>query len=747
MLPAAVALALRLSDARVLAGGQARLIDDQSHYLAWRMEQARAAFPRLPPLFDERLAFPEGTAHLLPPGLAVLGGTIARIAGVSPDGDAVARVGTILGAVLGALGSVLAALLALRLAGPLWATLAGLFLALWPAHIELSRLGRIDPASPTALVAGLTALLYLLAATAGAARRRAWVAAACGAALGALLWLSPDGLSVVAVLGGGMLAHQLARGDGSARWLPALVFLVAAIVAAPLGLASPYRLYWSLHVPSPLQPLLLLLAAALSGWLGVASRIARAPVRQLLAAVGGCAIVIVALTAAHGASPLSLVSLEPRPALGDRPPHAIPIAHLEALLTYLVVALPLLVGAALRSPADSPGRVAVRLLSLWSGALLLLGSFRLRFLPTALVLAAPVAALGVADLARRARDRLQAQVRPSLLRWLSPVAFVGSLCLLWPTFDYFGDQRFAPTLESPALRQVGRWLRLHASQDAPGVLAPPAIGHALLRHGGVPVVGTNLVPFPAERACLDTIDAFTTEDPRRAERIVAARRIGRVVIDDLGSARYAHLLRHLGRPWRYDTVRVTHRWSLAARLPVDSGAGAQLFGDLLPSVDWLQLEWETPPVLGVTPVQVFRVVLGALLIGEARPGRLVRLELHLVSNRGRPFKYLDFRRADRRGRFVLRLPYPTARSTPAAVIDYFRLLAEARRTLARGDRWDRPVPTLDLPTSTPIGPAAVLTDDWATRVHVGPDDVRLGRAVLVIPTASSASTPLHDLPP
>ena len=132
---------------------------------------------------------------------------------------------------------------------------------------------------------------------------------------------------------------------------------------------------------------------------------------------------------------------------------------------------------------------------------------------------------------------------------------------------------------------------------------------------------------------------------------------------------------------------------------------------------------------------------------EARPGRLVRLELHLVSNCGRPFAYLDFRRADRRGRFELRLPYPTARATPAVVIDYFRRLGEASRALARGDRWDKPLPTLDLPTSIAVGPAAVLTDDWTTQIHVDAEEVRLGRTVFVMPTAASASTPLHGLPP
>jgi hypothetical protein len=730
LVPAMLALGVRLHRAgELLPSPGVLLLDADSHYQAWRLLQARQRLPSLPPLRDAMIAHPEGLVHPCPPGLALLGAVVSWAAGVAyGPGDEVARVGALLCVVLGALAALVAALLALRLVGPAWAALAGVVVALWPPHIELTRLGRIDPDGLAVLLVGLVVLLYLSAAR-RSSRRAVVAAVGCGLALGGVVWVSQDAAPLVVLLAAGMLAHELAARPGAP--LAAIACAAAIALSSPLCLAEAYRGAWSWQIPSPLQLLLLTVAAAASLWIAIAGRSPRG--RTALLVGGSLLLGTVVWIGVSRAVAMAPSILHPLPLL-QRAIVDLPPAQALTMVTYLALALPLLVALAL---AARP-RGDAHLLALWGGLLLLLGALRLRFLAAAIVLVAPLAALGIAQIARRLAALTQ--VRAPLRRLTSPMLVVAVLCGLWPTYDYFFDRRLALDVPDGMIDAAARWIGRHPTQP-PGVLAPPAAAHAVLHLGRVPVIGTSLTPFLDEPALRDTIELLASTDIRSAERIAVRRRVGRIALTHLTSAVYSRLLRHVGRPWRWAVVETQLRRSLAVRLGVDSGSGVVLRGELLPAIDWLRLEWETAPIYALTAAQVFRAVPGAALVGQARPGQLVRLELPLVSNRGRPIRYLDFRRADHVGRFAFRVPHWTGRGMPSVVVDYINQLRAFHRAARRGQR-PRPVPPLDLPTTTPVGPAAVSTDDWTALVEVSADDVHLGRSVLVVP-APSTSTPLR----
>ena len=187
------------------------------------------------------------------------------------------------------------------------------------------------------------------------------------------------------------------------------------------------------------------------------------------------------------------------------------------------------------------------------------------------------------------------------------------------------------------------------------------------------------------------------------------------------AAAHARHLRYLGRP---ETQPLAE--SLGARLFDDLGSGRELPGQTRLAVPWLQHQWESEARRAVPPTHVFRVVKGAVLLGRAAPGSLVRLALPLVSNRGRPFVFRDVRRADPRGEFTFRLPYPTVDRPAPEVARH--LERTARLAGARA-----PSTQLALPQTVAAGPALVWSAGWRIEVQVTTRDVLDGHRLALRP--------------
>jgi 4-amino-4-deoxy-L-arabinose transferase-like glycosyltransferase len=222
-LPFVVALAVRLVGVGEVVEGPVTRLVDSGHVEAWRMVAALESFPAPPPSTDAMFNHPHGAA-IGPPGLAYLGGALAWLGGLSADGGQVARLGTLLVAFLGALAVLGAALLARRYVSTPWAVLAGLLLALWPMHVELGRVGRVDPLVLAPLSVLVVLILHL---------RERWVAS--GAVLGASVWLWPAALLPVGLLGLVMALHAILEPPRRRKVAGSLA--LALVLTLPLFLA------------------------------------------------------------------------------------------------------------------------------------------------------------------------------------------------------------------------------------------------------------------------------------------------------------------------------------------------------------------------------------------------------------------------------------------------------------------------------------------------------------------------------
>jgi len=708
-----VALAPRLVDLHTVVDPPTpRLLDEQSHLNAWRMARALRHTPALPPARSPMLNHPRGAALRLPPGMPWLGGVAGRLAGLSP-GAGMGRLGTLLMALFGALAAVASAWFAWRYVSLPWALLAGVMLALWPAHIEYTRVGRLTPEALQSLVTLLATMWGLRALRC----RAMHVSVVGGLLLGSMVWLWSGALLPLLLLGLGLtLAASVSSPPTGLPWMLA----VALAACLPLCLREPFRHTWSAMQPSVLHLVVLsgmLIVSLVGSW--VRARMGPAPRLGLCIA----ALLLLVLLPVLLLGRESIV--EPQQSLFDLRPAAIIV-----LLTHLALALPLLVWLANRMPLAPGPQREVMLLTLWAGALLLAGSAHPYLLPLALSFTAPLCALGVAEAARRLYAALSARARPALLRLVRPATGVGALCLMWPAADYLVEPRFrlAPPVDHAGVVQAA--LRLRGNPGL-AVMAPLEATATLLDVARARVLalmprrldwsqdGQVQPPAPAHQvldgangvdATRDTATFFTLTDPRRAQQLLRRRRIQLVLVPPFSTVAHAGYRRLLGRGTQRIELFHFHRRTMAVRLFHDLGTGVQLRGEYLPAVHWLQHVWESRPRLEAQPTHLFRVVPGARLQGRVEPRALVQIRLPLVTGRGRPLEYADRRRADGQGRVAFRVPYWSSRTIPTPVGRYLRQLEDLRRRMARGERVLKPLAPLDRPTVTPLGPLRVTVD-------------------------------------
>jgi asparagine N-glycosylation enzyme membrane subunit Stt3 len=747
-IPVVVALGARLVGvSAVFPKDGVRLIDEESYYHAHRIGLARRHCPRLPPVRDPLLGYPEGKPIPWPPGLHFLGGVLARVCTGCTAPDDLSRLGTLLLVVLGALSPLPLVALLRRYTSLGWAALGGLYLALSPAVLEWSKVGRISPLGTEPLLFGFAVLLYFRAAAAPAGRRWWLMTSTCGALLAAAGWVSPMAAIPTLVLGVGMLGHQVV---GGMRPVAAVVLGVAALLSVPLCATLELR-DLILVSPSPLHLVALVSLCLVSL---VLRRLGRGfsrlgdsrGLRTMLllggAALWGLAVVVTARAAAStfAAPPDLHTAFQARPLaqrfLGDLPPGMI-----LDLLTYFVAAWPLLAGLALVAPLPRERRAEVWVLAFWAGTLLLLGALRLRFLPTALTLAIPLCALGVAEAARRVAAAAERRARPAVLRLVRPGLGVASLCLLWPTCDYLTAPRLTTPGSSRPVEEAAHFFLRQGSASSRGVLAPWSLTFPLVHLGHVSVVGVPPGLGLGDSDARDTLTFFITDRFDTAQEILARRGVEWVVITTSPSASYAGQLRHLGRSWRHSAVVFHHRRSMGARLVEDLGSGKRFSAEMLPALPWLQHRWESTPLYAVPPAHLFRVVKGAWLLGRAAPASLVELRLPLISNRGRPFAFRDFRRAGRDGRYRFRLPYATADAVSAEVAAYLQAMERLERGRTHGTDQRGVLTALDLPHTIALGPARVHSQGWEVMARVTADDVVQGKEIQVPPAPATDAVP------
>lgn len=723
-----IALAVRLvplpatfGAERILPGGLA----DEFYHLR-RIWYSVVHFPEVLS-FDSYVSFPEGGPIHWPPGFDWAVAALARLLVGAEDQGAVETLAVWVPALLGALTAVLALWVGRAAFGGLGGAVAGLGLAVLPAHSGYSQLGAIDHHVAVALAAVVAlgaAMAWLRAAPSPLGARGAARSLALGLALAVPLLAWPGFLIHVAITQVVLVAALLAAAErraavGRAGGL-AIAHAAAAAVVLPFCLGEPLVQYgaWSPLVLSRFQlvwlgagaGVLSLCAVLWRGRLGE-GRSRRVAVALALATAG----VALALAAAPG---LREALLYASGWFAKAEEFQLQVAELAplgrerafAFFSYAMLLFPVawlgLAANAVRRRALDQG-----LLLLWAAVLLVLALQQNRFSNSSSVPYVLVWGGAVALGARALRARLAEA--PFRRRAAAIAASALALLALAPVLRFHeghlrrslalraGPQVGAATLPRGDQRThygAALWLGratpptrgyLDASvRPEYGVLAPWYAGHLLRYVAERPMVQDNFGVYGGREAFARARAYYAATDEAEARALLERMRVRYVVANRSGAGlasldpsgprtmtyRLARLFGSAGAARDPETGRrievpalAHHRMVYHAR----SSPGEELYA-------------EAPGV----SVAVYEHVEGARVEGRARPEARVEARLRMTTQGGRrhlprasrTFVYHARGRADASGRYRLTLPY----STDVPFSDVVRVLG--RYEIESGDR-------------------------------------------------------------
>jgi dolichyl-diphosphooligosaccharide--protein glycosyltransferase len=691
----AVAAAARLATWPTTFGpnGPVLSADGDTYYHALRAERIARDWPRVP-WVDPAMNHPYGAEIPWPPLLDQVIATVARATGPATP-DHVAGVAAVIPAVAGLLlVAATAVMSALLLGGGSWVD-AALLVALLPAAVRQSFVGRPDHHVLEVLLSTLAFVAYV----AGLQRPRTG-------------WLWPSVL-------GGVLAMSFWNWSGSALYLLLLSTHVGLLhLLAPPGDEAPGRAALLLARGGLLAGLLLLGSIALWGpegalrsarltpitGLSVAVSLATAASSAVVAAVrrwrpGAGPSLRLASLALAGVLPAALALAAPRDlssgvahglaALGASSAWYASIAEFwplvlsgrqpwthEVLLAAIAFGLtPLLLAPAawllVRTWRSDPERRArLGFLAVWCAATVLLALARRRFegyaaVPLALCAGWSIHALG--DLVAR---RLPARRSVgAATRLLAVVLAVGPGLPVVAT----GSVAELPDGAADKFPILG-WLRgVPSAPGREGVLSTWSQGHEIQWFARKPVVSTPFGTDIDPRALEDQAAFFLALDPGQAEELLRRRRVGFVLLENP--------VREVATLHAFAPGSVA--WAIEER-GVSTGSRYAFhpeFFDLVPSrlffLDGGSRDGSSPALGSYrllaesrTPVTVlqysarryklFGVVPGATLrVQGAAPGSRVSARLGLRTNAGRLFAWETQAVAGAAGEAALRVPYAT----------------------------------------------------------------------------------------
>jgi len=688
-----LALAVRYLSYGRIFGPEGVLLaaDGDTYYHALRAERIALDWPHVP-WFDPGMNHPYGAEIPWPPLLDQLVATVAVATGPATP-EHVAGVAALLPPLLGLAVVVLVAALGAALLGgsPWWE--AALLVALLPAAVRQSFVGRPDHHVLEVL---LSATAFLAYAVALRRERTGW-------ALPALL--------------GGTLALSFWNWSGSALYPLVLAVHVAALhLVAPAGDPAPARAASALARGGLVAALALVASVALLGPPGALASARLTPISGLSAAIcaataGGAALVgaarrldagagglrraghlalaallpaALALVApsglrtglAHGLTALSASSpwyatiREFWPlVLSGRQPWTTEVLLALFALGLTPLALPFAVRPFLRAWRASPeGRPALLFLLVWTALAIGLVLARRRFEGYAILPLAIGAAWAAREIAASLAPRLGTSrlARPTVtLALLLAVAAPGLPVTLT------GSVAELPAGAADKVPLLG-WLRgVPSAPGREGVLAAWSEGHEIQWLARKPVVSTPFGTDIDPRSLGDQAAFYAIRDPEAAASLLVRRRVGFVLLSNPvneiatvaafapGAPAYAFEerdpvtgSRYALRPELFDLV-VSRLWFFdgASRAGKAPGlAGYRLLAESRTPVE----------VLGhrAQAYKLFGVVEGALLrVRGARPGATVSATVAVETIADRGFLWTGRAVAGADGTAALRVPY------------------------------------------------------------------------------------------
>jgi asparagine N-glycosylation enzyme membrane subunit Stt3 len=685
---------------RLLEGTEgAYFFGNDAYYHVRRIWYAVVNFPDF--LYhDSYLNYPHGAQAIWPPTFDWLSALLVYFT-VGPESqNDMERLLVWVPPALGAATVVALYRLAIRYFSRSAALVAGLILAVLPGHFWYSQFGFVDHHVAVALVTtGLLAAAMALSShepggirLSGAAwRASAWLGVALAGSL--LVW--PGCLIHVSIIEVALLARLLSASPAGAAlaWgrLFAAANAVAAAVVFPWSWGNEWELYGSFSplVLSRFQPVGFAMAAFCFGavtafWQrrGVPARaVGRVlPVLLLGGLMLGMLLTLVPAASEGVAESWGWFAKRESFQAGVSESMALFLdgrTHPEQMFTRALYLAPLLLLVLGRRARRQSTRDPVWLFLLWCTALGAATLVQRRFGNSFSVAWALLLGWSLCEAARALATRLT--TLPPARVIAAGLALVAAAWVLQPVADFYGRYlRNVPRiLRGEPARPVYKVERLNLLREATaswlGANSPTTAGWldpAVQPEYSVlaPWSGGHLFRYVARRPMVwDSFGDDVARENFAAAGAYFAATSEDQALEQLEGLRVRYVIARRDKIARTPPGKGP---SMAARLGLFRGSEKRV-GERGPvglptraaALGRHRLIYASVPLAGrpeAEPAhyQVFEIVAGARVQGNARPGAVVRAELEVRPLRGAPFRFVTATRADPQGRYELRLPYP-----------------------------------------------------------------------------------------
>lgn len=651
------------------------------------------AWPHLPS-FDPYVNFPYGARIFFPPGLAWIMAALAKLSGAAPSNvkETMEKIALFFPPLIGTITVVATYLVGRRLSNRLMAFLVAACLAVVPAHLQYSHLGRFDHHFFEPLLVGL--ILYCIAAgTTAHNLRQSWAWAALGAlaqAWALVLWpsfLLQLGLLVMVIL----LSAAQVDSHNSRRLLDAAYrsFALAILTSLPIVWLSPWAREPVFYAPSPLHLACMAAASCLFYLLGYPPLLTKKWPPILRASLAFCfstllLLVVPTIRAALFAG-LSFLDKNSFIALSgesvgitknwtDYLQKMSWIASICSVLALFIVAKNLLRKFKNNDEASSQTTIWFSLILSTAGLFFLLGLHSARWLmswiPFGLLALIPVYQHLLLPLGRK---------NPK--QWAGLWLFIGG-ALIIPSIYYSQTLVAIPEeyrIVQAFVRNMRKFLPPAAaeeysatSQPQHGVLSVWSIGHLLTYVAGQPTLANNFVGLPthdrANRQAFEILLEKNCEQAAMEMRKHKLRYLFALPFDLKSAARFMGLdpLALMNEQGEF-TMR--GRRAVVVRLGLNYGEGlnpnveAMNTSESLAACGHFRLLAtdrvpQKPPAEPVD-IKLYELVPAAQLKVQAAPHTGVEVYLPIQIDNERKVDWFSRALTDEKGQATLDLPYPT----------------------------------------------------------------------------------------
>ena len=719
---------------------------NDAYYHLRRIGYSVEHFPRALD-FDPLINFPNGAQPIWPATFDWLIAALVLLLPGSGDPADVARIAVWVPPILGASTVVLAYLIGSRFFSRRTGIIAGLLLAILPAHAIYSRLGVVDH---HVMVAFVLAIMLWFAMSlfredethgsnvAGGADAeegplRLGRSLGLGASMAAAVLVWPGSLLQVGLLQLALVIRLLTAPDSQSAWRWAsrfaLVHVVACLCVAPFSAGKEWQLWGSISpvVLSNFQPLYFFAGFATFSVLAGLWKRGFANSSALARGISAAAVGAVLLGGMFWAYPDLVASIadalawfskdeafqavvnESAPLFGG----SVASVRATSFLGWFVYAVPVLFVWVAWRFRDRP---EVLLLSGWGAALFLATLVQWRFMNSFAIAHCLVIGIACDEAARAMAGRLSSPLRYRIAATAGAVLlFVAIL----PSVRSYGlhVDNFRRSLGGEATVPVGkqrharfvaeaaRYLRDHSpppsaslslGEPAPddySVLGPWGDGHILKYFSGRAVVQDNFGDDAAPENFHRAEDYFAATSEADALAVVEPLRTRYVLVRSTGS----------GHSEGYAPDSMFAR--LYAAKGAARGAMRGRWGRRLGAVEALERHRMIYRSANLDPrkpnpyCMLFEIVSGAEIVGRAEPGTLVEARVEIEPREGPAFVYSVEAEADESGAYSLRVPYSNSFAGPSVSTgDHYLVVVAGESTsvvvsesaVVEGDRIEGP---------------------------------------------------------